>query len=227
MMVSKATYRVHLDPIGGIAGDMFVAALVDTFPELISGLLGELRKLDAPQGGLIRVLEHRDLVLTGRRFEVVDPAPSSLHADDTEAIDSAHRHSDYTEAVDSGHHHSDYPSIRRFLRQMALRDSVREHALALFALLAEAEASVHGIDSEKVVFHEVGAWDSIVDFVAAAYIIDALTPAQWTCGPVPIGSGRIFGDHGILPIPAPATALLLPCYCGASRSSTTVSLVSV
>jgi uncharacterized protein (TIGR00299 family) protein len=187
MTMPKGPYRIHLDPIGGIAGDMFVAALVDAFPELVSGLLGELRKLDAPPGGIIKVLEHRDPVLTGRRFEV----------------------SDNTGSVDLAHHHIDYPRIRCDLRKAALRDSVREHALALFALLAEAEASVHGIDAEKVVFHEVGAWDSIVDFVAAGYIIDALTPAQWTCGPVPIGSGRIYSNHGILPIPAPATALLL------------------
>lgn len=192
----ESTYRVHLDPIGGIAGDMFVAALADTFPELISGLLTELGKLDAPPGGVIRVLEHRDSVLTGRRFEVVDAVRSKVRSDDSAGVHAPH-------------HHSDYASIRHYLRQATLRDGVREHALALFALLAETEASIHGIDVENVVFHEVGAWDSIVDFVAAAYMINALNPAQWTFGPVPLGSGRILGSHGVLPIPAPATALLL------------------
>ena len=84
-----------------------------------------------------------------------------------------------------------------------------ERAEAIFALLAEAEAEVHGIAVEDVTFHEVGAWDSIADVVCAAWLIDSLDPAAWSCAPLPLGGGRVRTAHGMLPVPAPATALLL------------------
>jgi hypothetical protein len=86
---------------------------------------------------------------------------------------------------------------------------VKKHALALFNLLAEAEAKVHGVKVDSVTFHEVGAVDSIVDIVAAAQLISLIRADRWTSAPLPIGSGRINSAHGVLPIPAPAAALLL------------------
>jgi pyridinium-3,5-bisthiocarboxylic acid mononucleotide nickel chelatase len=188
--------RIHLDPIGGIAGDMFVAAVVDTFPDLAPGLLEELDKLPLPDTIDVRIVEHRDTVLRGRRFDVDAP-----HVDN----DHAHPHGDHG----ARHTHVSYRSIVALLREAPLRESVRERACALFASLADAEAQVHGIETDKVVFHELGAWDSIVDFVAAAYLIDALGSVRWTCSAVPMGRGRVRTQHGILPVPAPATTLLL------------------
>jgi uncharacterized protein (TIGR00299 family) protein len=95
------------------------------------------------------------------------------------------------------------------LTASTLAAPVREHALAMFALLARAEAAVHAVAVDDVVFHEVGAWDSIADFVAAAWLIDALGTPAWTWAPPPLGGGRVDTTHGVLPIPAPATALLL------------------
>ena len=199
MKAAQPLYRIHLDPIGGIAGDMFVAALADTFPELVAGLLTEVNKLPLPPGATIRVIDHRDAVLNGRRFEVHAPLPPAAHQHDHPHGNGKH----------GAHTHSNYESIRRILRETPLREPVRKHALGLFALLAEAEAAIHCISLEEVVFHEVGAWDSIVDFVAAAYFIDALSPAQWTCSAIPLGGGRVLCQHGVLPVPAPATTLLL------------------
>jgi uncharacterized protein (DUF111 family) len=68
---------------------------------------------------------------------------------------------------------------------------------------------VHGVSPEEVEFHEVGAFDSIVDFVAAAWLIATLAPERWTCAPLPLGGGRVKTAHGVLPVPAPATTLLL------------------
>lgn len=85
-----------------------------------------------------------------------------------------------------------------------------EHeALAIFTGLAEAEARVHGVAPDDVAFHEVGAVDSIVDIVAAAQLIALVDARRWTAAPLPLGSGRVRTAHGILPVPAPATALLL------------------
>jgi uncharacterized protein (DUF111 family) len=80
--------------------------------------------------------------------------------------------------------------------------------VSIFELLAHVEAKVHGVSPADVVFHEVGAWDSIADIVGAAYLIHVLE-ARWTVSAIPIGSGRIKTAHGIMPVPAPATALLL------------------
>ena len=202
MIMAGLAYRIHLDPIGGIAGDMFVAALADAFPALIPGLLAELKKLPAPAGATIEVVAHRDAALGGRRFHVAAPAPARHRQKDAHG----HAHGDGSGAA---HAHTDYADIRKLLHQIPLRGPVREHALGLFAVLAEAEAEVHGIRADEVAFHEAGAWDSIVDFVAAAYLIDAVNPAQWTCAALPLGGGRIRSAHGVLPLPAPATALLL------------------
>jgi pyridinium-3,5-bisthiocarboxylic acid mononucleotide nickel chelatase len=174
--------RIHLDPIGGIAGDMFVAAMVDAFPECEPGLMAELAKLS---GGELRskVVGHHDSALKGSRFLV--------------------------EAEHHAHVHIAHSEIRARLGKAGLDPAVLAHALALFALLADAEAQVHGVSPDEVEFHEVGAFDSIVDFVAAAYLIATLAPERWSCAPLPLGGGRVKTAHGVLPVPAPATTLLL------------------
>jgi len=86
---------------------------------------------------------------------------------------------------------------------------VIDRALAIFGELAVAEGRIHAVAPDAVTFHEVGAWDSVADILAAAVLIEAVGPALWTCGSVPIGSGRVRSAHGLLPVPAPATAVLL------------------
>jgi len=171
--------RIHLDPVGGIAGDMFAAAMADAFPEHVTGLLAELAKL----GPGCELTDHSDGILRGRRFVVRDPA--------------------------HGHDHVHLREIASRLRAAALHPEVLRHALGLFALLAQAEAEVHGVSPEEVAFHEVGAWDSIADFVAAAYFIAMIAADEWTAGPLPLGGGRVKTAHGVLPVPAPATAILM------------------
>ena len=178
--------RIHLDPIGGIAGDMFVAAMADAFPEHVAGMLAEIEKIAPSQGkGSVELRAHCDGVLNGRRFHVEDPV-------------TAHDHM-----------HVPHREIRATLLTAGLDPATLRHALALFELLAQAEGAVHGIGPDDVAFHEVGAWDSIVDFVAAAYLIAQLESARWTVGPLPLGGGRVKTAHGVLPVPAPATAALM------------------
>jgi len=87
--------------------------------------------------------------------------------------------------------------------------AVAARAEAIFAVLAEAEAQVHGVSVDQVEFHEVGALDSIADIVGAAWIIESLGPATWSVGALPLGSGRVHTAHGALPVPAPAVVKLL------------------
>jgi hypothetical protein len=109
----------------------------------------------------------------------------------------------------SHHQHTSWTDIQRRIGEAGLPDPVKHHATGIFSLLAQAEGKVHGIDPEAVTFHEVGAADSIADIVGAAVLIAAVGDARWSVAPLPIGSGRVQTSHGVLPIPAPATALLL------------------
>jgi len=182
--------HLHLDPIGGIAGDMFVAALLDAEPEHERNCLSAAA---AVAGVPCQVVRHGDTMLAGARF-------SLLATDD-------HNH------LASHHGHTAWSDIRTRLHEAPLPDAARRHALGIFATLAEAEARVHGVEPEAVTFHEVGAVDSLADIVAAAWLIAAQADddgdATWSTGPLPLGSGQVRTWHGMLPIPAPATALLL------------------
>jgi uncharacterized protein (TIGR00299 family) protein len=174
--------HIHLDPLGGIAGDMFIAALLDAFPDLAAGAIEAAESL-APV--TCSLAPHKDHILAGSRFQVTERRPHEPH----------------------GHAH--WSDIKCSIEGAALADPVQAHALGIFSMLAEAEAKVHGIAPAHVAFHEVGAADSIADIVAAAWLIDAIGPASWSVSPVPLGSGMVQTAHGCLPVPAPATALLL------------------
>ena len=176
--------RFHLDPVGGIAGDMFAAALLDARPALAEGLQAALARLGLPPSVAVAIDPHRDAAQSGIRFKV-------------------------SESADDGHSHVRLADVRERLEAAAIAPAVRARALAIFTLLAEAEGAVHGMDPAEVTFHEVGAWDATVDIVAAAWLIEALGPARWSCGAIPLGSGRVRCAHGLLPVPAPAVVLLL------------------
>lgn len=192
--MTKHITRIHLDLVGGIAGDMFVAALADTFPELAQAMIEGIEQFPQSSKGTVEFVKHHDGVLKGLRFDAIEHAHSHHHAD--------HGHS-------HNHDHIQYSEICKLLKNSNLKTEVISHALNLFSLLAKAEAQVHGIEPEEVSFHEVGAWDSIIDFVAAAYLIDALGSIEWTFSALPIGGGTVKTAHGLLPIPAPATAILM------------------
>ncbi|MGE0718647.1 MAG: LarC family nickel insertion protein [Alphaproteobacteria bacterium] len=177
--------HIHLDPVGGIAGDMFAAAMLDAWPEWREPLLTALGGLAVPKGVAATVEAFGDGVLCGTQFDVTAPAAAG------------------------GHDHRSFRAIRRLLASSRLSPGVAARAEAIFAVLAEAEGRVHGIAPDDVTFHEVGAWDSIVDIVAAAFLIEGADAGSWSMAPLPVGSGRVATAHGELPVPAPAVALLL------------------
>jgi uncharacterized protein (TIGR00299 family) protein len=167
----------------------------------------------------VALLPHNDGILTGRRFVVRnagDEEPRAYrhlyrhHHDDHHRHDHGHSHRhDEEDAHRHSHDHTDWRLIREALVTSRLDRETVKHAVGIFSLLAEAEAGVHGMAADDVRFHEVGAWDSIADIVAAAWLAGELGASRWTVGPVPLGSGRVRSAHGLLPVPAPATALLL------------------
>mgnify|MGYP002813422497 CR=1 FL=1 len=154
-MPLPSTIHIRLDILGGIAGDMFIAAVLDAWPELADDALEAIRAAGVPAAIKIALAEHRDDVLVGKRFSVDEPH-------------------------DGGHSaHVRFLDIVRRLREAPLDPCVRERALAIFGLLAQAEAGVHGVAVDDVTFHELGAWDSIADIVGAACILEALRPVTW------------------------------------------------
>ncbi len=203
----------HLDPLGGIGGDMFVASILDVQPDLEAGLRETLSHCPLIADVSVAVVKHNDGVLTGRRFLVdlpddLRPTVVHHHADGHHHDHSHHDHAE-EDAHRHAHDHVAWRDIRSALDGSRLDPTVIRHAIGIFTLLAEAEAKVHGTTPGEISFHEVGAWDSIADIVGAAYLIAQLGAATWTVGPLPLGSGRVRAAHGLLPVPAPATALLM------------------
>jgi pyridinium-3,5-bisthiocarboxylic acid mononucleotide nickel chelatase len=194
--------QIHLDPVGGVAGDMFVAAILDAYPELEPGLREAIDGLGLPVKTNCRIEPVTDGVLAGSRFivEIADQptAGESLPAQELQKFNSDR--------------HAHWSDIRELIQRANLSTAVQRHATGIFELLAEAEARIHSIPVEQVSFHEVGAIDSIVDIIGAAFLIDSLRAESWTISSLPLGSGQIETAHGRLPIPAPATALLLESF---------------
>ncbi len=187
--------ELHLDLVGGLAGDMFIAALLDAFPQHESRVLQAVHALHDRHPVACSLHSCDDQVLRGRQFRVRQLTSAATPIPFTTAHSAAK--------------HSTWQSIRSQLLTSALAPGVRDHAIGIFLLLAKAEAFVHGVDTDAVEFHEIGAWDSVADIVGAAALIDAIGATRWSASAVPLGSGRVMTAHGLLPVPAPATAQLL------------------
>jgi uncharacterized protein (TIGR00299 family) protein len=117
-----------------------------------------------------------------------------------------HTHGDYTHTHAPHRHLS---SIVKIINAAPVSETVKASAIRAFQLLGEAEAAIHSIPIEKVHFHEVGAVDTIVDIVCAAAGAEMLNIDRWLASPLNVGSGTVVCQHGILPVPAPATLALL------------------
>ena len=188
--------HIHLDPVGGVAGDMFIAAMLDAFPDLRDGMLAAIRAAGLPPEIHVGLAEHQDHALTGLRFRVIEPRVAEL-------------------MVAAQHHpHTPFADIRAHLQACALAPAIQARAIEIFSALADAEAKVHGKTVDTVSFHELGEWDSIADIVGAAFLIDAVAgldavATTWSVSSLPLGRGRAKTAHGMLPIPTPATVLLL------------------
>lgn len=207
-------FHIHLDAVGGVAGDMFIAALLAMRPQDLSLAVDAARAAGLPAGWSIDLKSAKADGFAGSRFVVSGPAKADHHHDHPDAVGHHHHHHDepghHHAHVDHHHEHVRHRDIIALIDRSALAPGVKSRAKAIFALLAEAEAEVHGVDALNVAFHEVADWDSVADIVAAAALIERLGPQTgWSVSSLPLGSGRVKTAHGLLPVPAPATALLL------------------
>lgn len=195
--------HLHIDPVGGIAGDMFAAAMLDAFPALGDGLVDALRKAGLANDVVVKWERVTEEVLAGTRFVVDDPRERKGPRPPYAALTHNHGHH-------GNHEHVRFVDVRDRIVASGLPKNVVDRAIDIFTRVAHAEAEVHGFaDVDAVVLHEVGAMDSVADIVAAAWLIENAHVATWSCASLPLGSGTVTTAHGVLPIPAPATAILL------------------
>lgn len=149
----------------------------------------------------------------GADQEAIVAAVASLEAGATVSFEKVKRSgvgaTKYHVAVEHTRAHRHLPHIVKMIEKAELSQRARKDAIAVFQRLGEAEAEVHRVPIEKVHFHEVGAADSIADIVGACLAFDLLHVDTIVCSPLNVGSGTVKTEHGILPVPAPATALLL------------------
>ncbi|OZB98748.1 hypothetical protein CJP46_06310 [Paenibacillus sp. XY044] len=133
----------------------------------------------------------------------------SHHAHDHSHHDHEHYAHDHSHSHSHHHHHRAYKDIVHMIEEAGFEEPVRDMALRIFTIIGKAEGKIHGVPLDKVHFHEVGAVDSIVDIVGASILIHQMGIEAIHSSSVPVGMGKIRIDHGIYPVPAPATLEIL------------------
>ena len=207
----------------GAAGDMLTAALLEltedrqSFLKRINHLGLPGVKVDAETSVKCGITgTHMKVTVNGEEEESRD-AHSSPH-------EHAHEHShgqDHEHHSDDpahGHHHHASPAdVEELINGLNVSDQVKADAKAVYALIAEAESQVHGHSVSEIHFHEVGTLDAVTDVISVCLLMEEIGAEEVVVSPVHVGSGHVHCMHGILPVPAPATALILkdvPTYGG-------------
>ncbi len=144
------------------------------------------------------------------------------HEDHEHAHEHSHEHThEHGDAGHTHHHHSSLHDIEHIVcGHLNIPDQVKQDVMAVYGLIAEAESHAHGVPVTEIHFHEVGTMDAIADITAVCLLMNKIAPDQVIVSPVHVGSGHVHCAHGILPVPAPATAYILngvPMYGGAVK----------
>lgn len=203
---------IYLDCSMGAAGDMLMAALYELLDDKQT-FLDTMRGLGLP-GIEISADPAVKCGITGTHMKVLVRGSEELDALHDHLHEHAHEHSHDHEH----HHHTGLHEIEHLLSHLDLPQTVRDDALAVYRRIAEAESKVHGRPVDQIHFHEVGTLDALADVVGVCLLMHLLAPEKVYASSVHVGSGQVRCAHGILPVPAPATALLLsgvPIYGGA------------
>ena len=208
---------LYLDIFSGIAGDMFVAALIDLGVDAHK-LARELEKLKL--GGYhLHIGQQERQGIAGIKFDVHlahdhDHGHDCDHEHDEHRHKHDHHHHEEHHHEHGGHKHSNddgrtFADIKKLITKSKLSPWVKKKSVAIFQRIADAEGKIHGKPPSEVHFHEVGAVDSIVDIVGACIALELLGKPRVLASPVVEGTGWIRCAHGRFPIPAPATLAIL------------------
>ena len=192
---------LYIDCGMGAAGDMITAALLALYKDQERFL----REINTALDGRAVVSAAPDVKCGVQGLHVT----VSINGD--EEGEELHHH----------HHHTSIGQIRDFLKAAPVSEKVRSDAIAVFDRIAAAEAAVHGGEMENIHFHEVGSIDAVADVLGVCLLMEKLAPEQVLASPVNVGGGTVKCAHGVLPVPAPATEILMrdiPYYEGEIKS---------
>ena len=219
----------------GAAGDMLTAALLELLPDP-DGFINKLNSFGIPGvvyskercvkqgicGTKVRVLvngseEGEDGCVTACHEHSNENESRHSHRHTHVHADHEHHHGDHEHYHgEHEHHHGSMEEIEHIVYDhLDIPEKVKKDVLAVYSLIARAESEVHGVDIKDIHFHEVGTMDALADVVAVCMLMYELRPDKISASAVHVGSGHVKCAHGVLPVPAPATALILkgiPCY---------------
>lgn len=192
---------LYIDCAMGCAGDMLTAALLELHPDRDSFIA----RMNDALGGKAVLSAKPD-----RKCGVMGTHVTVLINGDEEGEPERHHH-----------HHTSVAEITEFIDTVPLADEVKDNAKAVYTHIAEAESRVHGHPIENIHFHEVGSLDALADVLSVCELMHEFAPDKVLASPVNVGSGFVKCAHGVLPVPAPATELILrgvPIYSGQIKS---------
>ena len=205
---------IHLDAVGGVAGDMFVAAMLDAFPDLHARVMADVAAVLPADAGTAFLEEGESGGIRVLRFGLRGEADRHRRGHGKGHAHSHDHHHQQDELIvqpraEHDHASGSYRDLVHRIGAAPLHPGTPDHAVAVLTLLAKAEAGIHQVPVEDVHFHEIADWDSLADVVAAGSIAAALDSATWTVSALPLGGGLVKTAHGLLPVPAPATVAIL------------------
>lgn len=222
---------IYFDCNMGAAGDMLTAALLELVPNK-ENFIERLNSIGIP-GVSFSVSESSKCGIVGTHVEVsvngqIEGEDTYYKHEDSHGHHHDHEHGHHHHDHDHEHHHHDYEhghshvhygmhDIEHIASHLNVSDKVRQDIIDVYNLIAEAESHAHGVPVSEIHFHEVGSMDAVADVTAVCMLMEYLSPDRVVVSPIHVGSGTVKCAHGILPVPAPATAYILkdvPIYGG-------------
>ncbi len=215
---------LYLDCSMGAAGDMLTAALYELLDDNEQkDFINQMNSIGIPKT-VLSVEKSKKCGILGTHIDIsVDGTKEDKlfierehkhHHDHTHEHEHNHEHE---HKHNHTHHHASFQEIADIINSLKVSDKIKKDVISIYKLIAEAESNAHGVDVTEVHFHEVGTVDAIADITAVCILIDKLKPEEIVSSPVNVGGGHVHCAHGILPVPAPATAFILknvPVYSG-------------
>lgn len=234
---------LYLDCSMGAAGDMLAAALLELIPDS-EGFVEKMNALGIPGVQFAKEAAvkcgitgtHVSVLVNGEEEESSDVHDHEHHHEHdhehshehTHEHEHSHEHTHehehehtHSHSHSHSHHHSSLHDIEHIVRgHLQLPQKVQDDIMAVYGLIAEAESHAHGVPVTEIHFHEVGTMDAVADITAVCLLMNEIAPDEVVVSPIHVGSGQVRCAHGILPVPAPATAYILkdaPIYGGSIR----------